>query len=120
MSRTRPILLLLALFALSVRALVPAGFMPTQSAGGWTLEICTGQGLVKVEVGGKPDKRDGGSAPSICAFAGTLAPLLPSLPLAAMLLALAFTPALYGNAFSVPVVAVARRLRPPLRAPPRF
>ncbi len=119
MTRTRPILLLLALLALSVRALVPAGFMPAQSAGGWTLEICTGQGLMKVEVGGKHGKPEP-SAPSVCAFAGAVAPLLPVLPLVALLLALGATLALYSNAFAVAAVPATQRLRPPLRAPPRL
>lgn len=48
----RRIVALLLLFALSLRALVPVGFMPGQAAasdGGLTLVICTSTGVVQLD-----------------------------------------------------------------------
>ena len=113
----RTMLLLAALLALSVRALVPAGFMPGMHDGRVTLEICTGQGLLKVDAGGKPAKETGTTSP-VCAFAGVASPLLSALPFALLALAIAYILLKTSRTPQLALVPMAHRLRPPLRGPP--
>jgi len=90
----------LALAGMLVRALLPAGWMPSASPGaGSPLVICTGTGLVQITldskghaVQGKPAKDDG-QTHQVCPFAAA-AHLAP----AAAHAAVHFTPILLGHA----------------------
>ncbi len=74
--RTRQHLMLtLMVFALAMRMVLPAGWMPTVSNGQATITLCTGAGMVEawVDADGKlhkesPVKKHAGDQP--CAFAG--------------------------------------------------
>jgi hypothetical protein len=110
-----------ALLALSLRLLVPAGWMPVASANGVVFTLCSGSGEQQVVVGkaGKPAAPDSGTVhDGACAFSGIGTPALPDVPpavalqifLAFIALGLAASPRL-----RVPAV---NWLRPPLRGPP--
>lgn len=79
----RHVLLTLAVLALFVRIVVPAGFMPDRAQPGApvSLVLCTGYGEVTVQVPGQvpgekaPPARGGHDAP--CAFAGLAAAAPP-------------------------------------------
>lgn len=113
--RRTNLLLLIALFALAIRAIVPAGFMPGNHDGRLTLDVCTSQGAMKIELG-QPGKVAKVDAP--CAFSGLTAPLLPGTPFALLALAIAFIVAAGFARIPFSVSHTLRRLRPPLRAPP--
>jgi hypothetical protein len=73
----------LVLLVFAMRVLVPAGFMPTQTARGVVVTLCTGQGAINVLVDrakspSKPDHpAQNGMDGQHCAFAGGVAaPLL--------------------------------------------
>lgn len=125
MSRTDParriaaLGLALALLALGLRALVPAGWMPAVSPGGLTMTLCTGAGVevISLDKNGQPvkaAKADGGP----CAFSGLGTPLLDALPPAVVLPLLAFLLALGFAPVVRPALATTDWLRPPLRGPP--
>lgn len=111
--------------AMLLRVVVPAGFMPTTGDDGrLTVMVCSGDGSRAMTIAipglGKTEKRGGEhekpGAP--CAFAGLSAPSLggadPILLAAALVLA-----TLAALTADTPVRSIAaRRLRPPLRAPP--
>jgi hypothetical protein len=89
--RARALFAALALLVLAMRVLIPAGFMPTSTAHGVIITLCTGQGAINVVVDrdvspGHPADRDTSMDGQHCAFAGgTAAPLLPDiLPFAAL------------------------------------
>lgn len=113
--------LALALAALAVRIVVPAGMMPGHGANGPTLIVCSGTAAMP-GMTGMPDRpapaHDAGHDVP-CAFTGLFAAALaagvvPLLPI------LAFVVAVVLRAAPVPVVLRAVRLRPPSRAPPAF
>ncbi|MBL8544293.1 MAG: hypothetical protein JNJ63_10855 [Hyphomonadaceae bacterium] len=107
--RFAPVWALLALVAISVRALVPAGYMlaPSAQAGGMAVTICTAQGAVDVVLdpaGGEHKQKNDSqqrSADAPCVFAGAAplaapdaaialaAPALPSAPVDYVFAALA-------------------------------
>lgn len=75
----------LALSAMLLRALVPAGWMPAASGGAF-LVLCTANGLVQV-LDAQPDSATGGSpashlpaADGTCPFGATAVPALPGAP----------------------------------------
>lgn len=81
--RARALFSALALLVFAMRVMVPAGFMPTQTAHGVVVTLCTGQGAVNVIVDrDKSPARPGHPAEKSmegehCAFAGgAAAPLL--------------------------------------------
>lgn len=94
--RARALFGALALIVLATRVLIPSGFMPTQTAHGVIITLCTGQGAVNVTVDrdgapGHPANHDPvdhekSGEGQHCAFAGAAAPLLsdaiisPALP----------------------------------------
>ena len=80
---TRLVLLQLALVAMVLRALIPAGWMPAAGGQGTGLVICTGQGLVTIQLGpdgkplpAQPGDQDQSHHHDVCPFAaaGHLAP----------------------------------------------
>lgn len=70
----RSIFAIALLLALSVRALIPAGFMPTATSDGITVSICTGLGekQVTLDAGKQAPAKKHPAADSPCLFAGTL------------------------------------------------
>lgn len=116
---SRSLLLIAALLALSVRLLVPAGFMPGNAGGRLVLDVCTGHGALKADIGGKPGGRgDSGEASPGCPvpFSNILKVIdnipIPGASAAVFLLIFAIRP------FAASFVHFGARLRPPLRAPP--
>lgn len=110
------------LMALMARLLVPAGYMPV--AGGSTLTICTGQGMLTIVVPTPADRHQGaipeaGGGAAICDYA----------PLGLMATGAGELPQLYIASVAVLVPALlllvaqpslsSPFLRPPLRAPPQ-
>jgi len=62
----------LALAAMMLRALLPTGWMPGVASGGATITVCTLNGPVQLDVGGKAhkqNKQDDGRSHEACAFA---------------------------------------------------
>ena len=114
--------LLLAVIALAIKFVVPAGYMPSAQGHGFAVTICTGMGLKTVSLAGdnraptQHDSSDRDMQP--CAFAGlgllatgSIDP--PSLVAAlrhAALVALFFLPLAFPQSRAF--------LRPPLRGPP--
>lgn len=123
---TRLGLVQLALLAMVLRALIPAGWMPAQAGQGTGLVICTGQGLVTIQVGpdGKPlpahpGDQDQTHHHDVCPFAAA-AHLAPP----AIVAALGAPSALaMGNAQRIPPAlyrGLARHSLASPRAPPRL
>lgn len=107
--------------ALAVRALLPAGYMTGTSAGGLTVELCSGVAgkTVTVAIPADPSKDHGkAQADTPCAFAalghaagGAADPIQLAIAIA-FILALAFR----REAAALPPRRT--QLRPPLRGPP--
>ncbi|MFM9827463.1 MAG: DUF2946 family protein [Sphingomonas sp.] len=121
--RYQKVAALLLAAALAIRIIVPAGFMPTQTAAGIEIAICSGQGPMQIVIGsdGVPrpaDHHEGSDVSGHCAFAATglamLSPIAPDLHLASV--AFAMVRALAPKV--VPSIVDQTRRRPPLRAPP--
>jgi len=115
-------LLLAVLFALFMRAVIPAGYMPEQQSTGWVISLCSGQGvkMVIVDHDGQPVEQDTNSdgAQSACIFTNLAAPALLAAPPVLLALAVAY---IMARGFAPTIEAarrLAERLRPPLRAPP--
>jgi hypothetical protein len=113
-----------ALIALAMLAklLVPAGFMPSLTAGTITVELCTGVGVKTVEMAlpghAGDQKHQPAQADRPCTFAALAAPALGGADPVQLALAVAFVMAL---GFRIAAVATPRgvaHLRPPLRGPP--
>ncbi|CAN5386577.1 hypothetical protein BH10PSE12_BH10PSE12_35880 [soil metagenome] len=89
--KARALFAALALLVLAMRVMIPTGFMPTSTAHGVIITLCTGQGAIDVVVDrdtvpGHPDDRDTAMDGQHCAFAGgASAPLLPDVLDVAML-----------------------------------
>ncbi|MBX9815264.1 MAG: DUF2946 family protein [Sphingomonas sp.] len=113
---------LLVALALSVRALVPAGYMVAPSASKFLISICSGQGaeLLAFDPGKHGDHQDGKKADHPCAFAGLGMPALGGADSVLLALALAFVLVAAFAPKRGPTPATPERLRPPLRAPPVF
>jgi len=116
----RAALLLFAVFALSARLLVPAGYMPGNS-NGVTLTLCSGSGTmetisVDLHKDGHSGKATVDHAP--CAFSASAAPLISGIPPVILASGLAYIMA-HGRVSNAPAPDIASlRLWPPLRAPP--
>ena len=115
-------MLLAVLFALFMRAVIPAGYMPEQQSTGWVISLCSGQGvkMVIVDHDGQPVEQDTNSdgAQSACIFTNLAAPALLAAPPVLLALAVAY---IMARGFAPTIEAarrLAERLRPPLRAPP--
>lgn len=114
--------LALAVCALAVRLIVPAGFMP--DAKHFALVLCTGHGPVAATMTmshDTPSHSDAGDkSDQPCGFGGILVSSLPTTDPVLVLAVTAFIVALVR----VPGAALPQRwrewLRPPLRAPPAF
>lgn len=124
----RPALSLLLIAAvLSVRAIVPAGFMPSETTRGFAVMLCADQGsdairvVVPVDGPASPQDDPGNHAKDQpCAFGGLAAASAggaDAVQLAAQVVhiaALGLAPVRY------PLIERFSRLRPPLRAPPHL
>lgn len=116
----RAALLLIALCALSVRLIIPAGFMP--ESGRVALSICSGKGPaapVLLDVGKKLPKgnaADGDHAQ--CTFAGSAMPMLSGAPPQLLAMAILYIAAQGLLPAPLPSAAEPDGLRPPLRGPP--
>lgn len=123
--KTRPsVAVLLIVFALAMKMLVPAGYMLSPSSKYLTVLVCSGTNMdpVTIKVPRAPEAPGTGdhdsAAKDVCSFSAlghaSLAAADPVLLTAAILfiLALGFLP--------VPLIrrAIPTRLRPPLRGPP--
>lgn len=115
---------LVVALALTLKLLVPAGFMPGVADGRIVIELCTGSGPVAMAIPirndapGETGKHHKPEAP--CAFSALSTPHLAAadpLVLAALLL---FIMALGTRAHAPPPACASPRLRPPLRGPPRL
>lgn len=107
--------------ALLMKLLVPAGFMPTASAGMVTIELCTGAGAQTMTIpgGNDHDKQGGhGKAESPCVFAGLGAPSLAAADPILVAIAIAFIIATVFRLAVAPTALSVAHLRPPLRGPP--
>ena len=108
--------------ALAMKLLVPAGFMPSISASGITVAVCTGTGpmTVTLEIPGKSGEHKDAPAKSDspCAFAGLNVPALGGAD--PIQLAIALAAILIAGLLSHPTLHVRQRafLRPPSRGPP--
>lgn len=110
-------------FALLMKLLVPAGFMPVVAGGTISIEICSGTAPAKMMMAmpgmaHHQDKSGHHGKEMPCAFSGLTAPSLaaadPLLPTLAIAIIVA-------TVFGVATPSVARApayLRPPLRGPP--
>lgn len=112
----------LALLALLLRALAPAGWMPAVAAdGGVTIVVCTGSGPAEAKLNlGIPAKQGGGAKDAPCGFAGLGAPALPAAPAFALALALLFILAAGALPRPLPARLAVRWRNPPSHAPPAF
>jgi hypothetical protein len=73
--RARALFGALALLVLAMRVVMPGGFMPTMTAHGVVVTLCTGQGAVNVVVArdampGHPAEKDKPAADQHCPYAG--------------------------------------------------
>lgn len=119
------LLAVLLLVALSIRVLVPAGYMPVRAADGLILSLCSGQGAIPIVVE-MPATGDAGDdhrnvphdSDGPCVFSALASPALQA---AAPSIAWA-VPALSGEIASPRPMALLLTLtsfvRPPLRGPP--
>ena len=82
----RELMLPLLLLALVVRAIVPAGYMPSFSAGSVDLVLCSVDAgrLIEVDFGKSEPAGGKHMADAPCAFAGLTGPLLADLRIAAL------------------------------------
>ena len=116
---------LLLVLALSVKLVVPVGFMPTQNDGHIVSGICTGTGPAPmvVAIPGKSDAGEGsgdhqGHHEPPCAYSGLGIPSLSAAAPAPLVLALLFVMAAALRPVVLLLAAPPAYLRPPLRAPP--
>jgi hypothetical protein len=113
---------LLLAAVLGMRAFLPQGYMVTTGLDRIAISICTGQGPVTILVdkahGSGHSQDDGPDAAQHCAFADLTVPGLTSVPPFELALALAFILVLWLAEVAPLRLALAGRLRPPLRGPP--
>lgn len=114
--------LVLAISALAIRFIIPAGFMPDPKHLG--IVICTGHGPLAMTIAipsDKPGPSHQGSQPDQpCGFGGALVSVLPPIDPVVLLAAIAFIVAERRiTADNLPVWSPAW-LRPPTRGPPVF
>ncbi|MFM6831647.1 MAG: DUF2946 domain-containing protein [Novosphingobium sp.] len=123
----RWVALAVIVIALAIKALVPAGFMLETRGHVLTVAVCAdasgGHAATRqIAVPGKPDANAAAQAKSGegCAFSALSFAALSGANPELLALALAFILLLGIRAATVLRVAPARRIRPPLRAPPAF
>ncbi len=121
------LLALLLLVALAVKVLVPSGYMIAPDTKIFTVQICTGMGMMEktIEIPvdqGSPDtgKHHGSDDASTkpCSFAGFAQLGLNIIDPVLLTIALAFILLAGLQLQSVPEPRAVLRLRPPLRGPP--
>jgi hypothetical protein len=116
------VLVAIILFA---KIFVPTGYMFTPTAGGFLVEMCTGQGAVPVlvHIGQQAPGEDhsgSGKMDAPCAFSGAGMAATATVDLALLIVAISFILALGAASTRAPPAQRFARLRPPLRAPPLF
>jgi hypothetical protein len=122
MARRRLALLLVAV-VLFAKVFVPTGYMFAPTAGGFTVQMCSGQGAMPVMLDiGKPAPAEdhSGKMDAPCAFSGIGMAATAAVDVALLIVAIAFIVALGTQSTHVSAVLIFMRLRPPLRAPPIF
>ena len=115
-------------FALLMRVLVPAGFMPVVDHGAITIVLCSGNGpqvmqttastMTMAHAGHHPGEEHQGKSDSPCVFSGLTAPAVSGADALLLVVAILFV---MLRAVRTPVrlpAAPSLRLRPPLRGPP--
>lgn len=115
--------LALILLALTMRLLLPIGFMPDVSAGRITIALCTGHGPATAEIAlpSGTNHHDSGQTAKQdmpCPFASGAAHGLGGADPILLAIAIAFVMALGFVATPLPRRAEAAHLRPPSRGPP--
>lgn len=126
LTRLRPVALTLIALALTMRALIPAGWMPTVGEKGFTITICAGgemqtmwmDGQGKLHKADPSKKKDGGSGGQDCPYASLAAAALPAMAPGADIVAIA---AEQNDAPLPSAVAIGRGLAappPPATGPP--
>jgi hypothetical protein len=125
--RHQHLALLVALVALLIRVVVPAGFMPAATHDGTiTMRICsdTGHGPATMTIAVRGSRGDDGGEPrhgkslEPCAYAGLAMPALGGADAVLLALALAFVLALAIRVEPSRPARTVAHLRPPLRGPP--
>jgi hypothetical protein len=116
--------MLIVVAAIGLRALMPTGYMASASAGGMTIELCSGvagQSIV-VALPGAHHSDDGdhgkGRADSPCAFSGLSGGALSAVDPFILAIAIAFVMATVFRQVVSVIAAPPAFLRPPLRGPP--
>lgn len=118
---------LLVIFALSLKMVVPTGFMLDTSGGTISVVMCSGTGPMKMmsmaEPGmAKPDmnksQKDGHKSEQPCAFSGLSAPSLAAADPILLALAISFIIATVFRRAHQQLIGAPSFLRPPLRGPP--
>ncbi|CAN5208013.1 hypothetical protein BH09PSE3_BH09PSE3_02400 [soil metagenome] len=124
--RRRLVFLLLAV-VLFARVFVPTGYMFTPTAGGFVVQMCSGQGAMPVVLNidkapstSTEDHRDSGKMDAPCAFSGIGMAATAAVDTALLIAAIAFIVALGTRRVPSFTRHTSARLRPPLRAPPIF
>lgn len=111
----------LLLFALLLRGMVPAGWMPAMASDGPPFIICTAQGLVAAADAWQPNGEQTPPAStdnSLCAFAVSATPMLAAMPAVVVAIALAAREAAPPTGPPAPIDDPRVHLRPPAQAPP--
>lgn len=120
MARPRLALLLVAI-VLFAKVFVPTGYMFAPTAGGFTVQMCSGQGAMPVMLDvGKPAPAEdqSGKMDAPCAFSGIGMASTAAVDVALLLVAIAFIVALGVQSTRAMPGRSLTRLRPPLRGPP--
>jgi hypothetical protein len=124
MARRRTAVLLVAL-ALFAKLFVPTGYMFTPTAGGFVVQMCSGQGATPVvlDIGRQAPVEDHGGSGKMdapCAFSTIGMATTSAVDAILLVSAIAFVIALGTRQVVSTVERQTARLRPPLRAPPAF
>lgn len=114
------LLALVVLTALSLRMLIPAGYMVRTAPDRIAVSLCTAHGTdtIYIERGPSSQDRQGEDAAKRCAFGDLAVPGLPAVPPLELAAALAFILALWLAQVAPLRLTQAGYLRPPLRGPP--
>jgi hypothetical protein len=110
---------------LFAKMFIPVGYMFTPAAGGFVVQMCSGQGAtpVLVQIGDQVPAEDhsgSGKMDAPCAFSGIGMTGLAAINFSLLIVALAFIIALGTASTRGPPERTLLRLRPPLRGPPAF
>lgn len=111
---------LVVLAALSLRTLVPQGYMPDVERERIEISICTGHGAIpaQLQTPAHPTDKDATKAAKSCAYADLLLPGLPGADAVLPVTALAFALALSPAAAEPWRLVRTGKLWPPMRGPP--